>query len=110
MRGNRSKYSADFNSEMKTILSCVLMENPREMNIDEMKALDMRLVGLTNQKAARLLNEMVEMGFCAKAKQKSTNRVCYKAIGIMEDEGYEIGPDRGYEYADNIIPFTAKSQ
>lgn len=110
MRGKRSKYSADFNSEMKTILSCVLMENPREMNIDEMKALDMRLVGLTNQKAARLLNEMVEMGFCAKSKQKSTNRVCYKAIGIMEDEGYEIGPDRGYEYADNIIPFTAKSQ
>lgn len=107
MRGNRSKYSADFNSEMKTILSCVLMENPREMNIDEMKALDMRLVGLTNQKAARLLNEMVEMGFCAKAKQKSTNRVCYKAIGTMIDEGYEIGPDRGYDYSDKFEEYMA---
>ena len=110
MPSRRSKYSKEFNSEMKTILSCVLMDNQREMNIDEMKAADMRLVGLTNQKAARLLNELVEMGFCVKSKQKSTQRVCYKAVGIMEDEGYEIGPDRGYEYADNVIPFTAKSQ
>lgn len=108
MRGNRSKYSADFNSEMKTILSCVLLDNPREMNIDEMKAADMRLIGLTTQKAARLLNEMVEMGFCVKSKQRSTNRVCYKAVGTMIDEGYEIGPDRGYDYSDKIDEYIAR--
>lgn len=102
MPGRRSKYSADFNSQMKTILSCVLVENPRELNIDEMKQLDMRLVGLTNQKAARLLNEMVEMGFCAKSKQRGSNRMCYKAIGAMVDEGYEIGPDRGYDYSEKF--------
>lgn len=107
MRGH-SKYSADFNSEMKTILSCVLLDSKQELNIDEMKARDMRLVGLTTQKAARLLNELVEMGFCAKSKQKSTNRMCYKAIGTMIDEGYEIGPDRGYDYSDKFEEYMTK--
>ena len=108
MPGRRSKYSVDFNSEMKTALSMALLEAKEAVNIDKLKLFDMRLNGLTNQKAARLLNELVEQGFCVKRKEKSTGRVAYKAVGVMEEQGYEIGPDRGYDYSDKFEEYVNK--
>jgi len=108
MPGRRSKYSVDFNSEMKTALSMALLEAKEAVNIDKLKLFDMRLNGLTNQKAARLLNELVEQGFCVKSKEKSTGRVAYKAVGVMEEQGYEIGPDRGYDYSDKFEEYTKR--
>ena len=108
MPGRHSKYSANFNSEMKTILSLALLEAQEAVNIDKLKLFDMRLNGLTNQKAARLLNELVEMGFCVKSKERGTNRVAYKAIGVMEDQGYEIGPNKGYDYSDKFEEYMQR--
>ena len=108
MPGRRSQYSKEFNSEMKTALSMALLEAKEAVNIDQLKLFDMRLNGLTNQKAARLLNELVEMGFCVKSKEKSTGRVAYKAIGVMEEQGYEIGPDKGYDYSEKIDEYLQR--
>ena len=85
-----------------------LLEAKEAVNIDKLKLFDMRLNGLTNQKAARLLNELVEQGFCVKSKEKSTGRVAYKAVGVMEEQGYEIGPDRGYDYSDKFEEYTKR--
>ena len=96
----KSKYSASYNSEMKVALMEALCQAKEAVNIDQLKCYDIKLVDMTNQKAARLLNEMVEMGLAVKGKDKSTNRITYKAIGTMIEQGYELGPERGYEYVE----------
>ena len=108
MPGRRSKYTVDFNSEMKTALTCALLEAKEAVNIDQLKLFDMRLNGLTTQKAARLLNEMIEMGFCVKSKDSRTGRMLYKAVGVMDEQGYEIGPDKGYDYSDKFEEYTKR--
>lgn len=96
----KSKYSANYNAEMKVALMEALCQAKESVNIDQLKCYDIKLVDMTNQKAARLLNEMVEMGLAVKGREKGTNRVTYKAIGVMLEQGYELGPERGYEYVE----------
>ena len=100
MAYKKSKYSKEYNSEMKVALMEALCQAKESVTIDQIKCYNIKLVDMTNQKAARLLNELVEMGIAAKGKEKVSNRVTYKAIGTMMDQGYEIGPNRGYEYAE----------
>jgi hypothetical protein len=94
-----AKYSAAYNAEMKVALMDALLECKEAVNIDQLKLMSIKLTNMTNQKVARLMNELVEQGIAAKGKDKS-NRVTYKAISNMVEQGYEIGPDRGYEYND----------
>ena len=100
MPGRTSKYSAEFNSEMKVLLLDALCDCEEAQNIDQIKLHSIRLADLTPQKAARLLNELVAMGFACKSKDKHTGRVVYKSYDVMQKQGYEIGPDRGYEYGE----------
>lgn len=101
MPGRTSKYSAGYNSEMKVVLMDALLDCQEAVNIDQLKAKNIRLAGMTNQKAARLMNELVEMGIAAKTQDRVTKRVVYKALQIMRDQGYEIGTGKGYNYEEN---------
>lgn len=96
----KSKYSADYNAKMKVALMEALCECKESVNIDQLKSCSIELANITTQKAARLLNEMVEMGLAVKGREKSSNRVTYKAVGVMLEQGYELGPERGYKYVE----------
>ncbi len=98
MPGRKSKYSAEYNSEMKVALMDTLLNCEEAVNIDQLKAKNIYLAGITNQKASRLMNELVDMGIAAKSQDKVTKRVVYKALEIMKKQGYEIGENKGYEY------------
>lgn len=103
MPGRASKYSAQYNSEMKVLLMDALLESEGAVNIDQLKQHSIRLTDMTTQKAARLMNELVAMGIALKSKDKASGRVVYRAYDNMVKEGYEIGPNRGYEYAERKI-------
>ena len=44
----------------------------------------------TPQKMARILGHLIEMGNVVKAKSKSKNRMVYKSLAVMRDQGYDV--------------------
>lgn len=98
-----NKYSAEYNSEMKVALFDALLEAKEAVTIDQLRTFDLKLVNMTTQKAARLLNELVNAGAAVKGKHSGSGRMTYKAVGTMIHQGYELGRDRGYEYNDRSI-------
>ena len=75
----KSKYSNEFNSELRVRTLGVLADAERALTIQEICNSDLTLVNQTPQKMARVLNELVEAGFATKSKVN--NRVAYKTIG-----------------------------
>ena len=75
----KSKYSNEFNSELRVRALSVLANAERALTIQEICNSDLTLVNQTPQKMARVLNELVEAGFAIKGKRD--NKVTYKAIG-----------------------------
>ena len=100
MAYKKSKYSKEYNAEMRVALMEALCQAKESVTIDQLKCYNIKLVDMTTQKAARLLNEMVEMGLAVKGKNKASGKVTFKAVGVMIEQGYELGPERGYVYAD----------
>lgn len=86
----KSKYSADFNSELRVRTLSVLADSPTPMTIDEICRADSNLVGVTTQKMARSLNDLVEAGFVMKTKSKAKNKMVYAAVSQLEEQGYDI--------------------
>ena len=75
----KSKYSNEFNSELRVRALGVLADAERALTIQEICNSDLTLINQTPQKMARVLNELVEAGFAT--KNKVNNRVAYKTIG-----------------------------
>ena len=86
----KSKYSAEFSSELRVRALSVLADSPTPMTIDEICHADSNLVGVTTQKMARSLNELVEAGFVMKTKSKAKNKMVYAAVSQLEEQGYDI--------------------
>ena len=86
----KSKYSKEFTSELRVKALCVLADSPTPMTIDEICHADTTLVGITTQKMARSLNELVEAGFVMKTKSKTKNKMVYAAVSQLEEQGYDI--------------------
>ena len=86
----KSKYSPEFTSELRVRALSVLADSPNPMTIDEICATDTSLIGVTTQKMARSLNELIEAGFVMKTKSKSKNKMVYMAVSQLEDQGYDI--------------------
>ena len=86
----KSKYSAEFSSELRVRALSVLADSPIPMTIDEICRVDSNLIGVTTQKMARSLNDLVEAGFVMKTKSKSKNKMVYAAVSQLEEQGYDI--------------------
>ena len=86
----KSKYSAEFSSELRVRALSVLADSPTPMTIDEICHADSSLVGVTTQKMARSLNDLVEAGFVMKTKSKAKNKMVYAAVSQLEEQGYDI--------------------
>ncbi len=86
----KSKYSPEFTSELRVRALSVLADSPNPMTIDEICRTDTSLIGITTQKMARSLNDLVEAGFVMKTKSKSKNKMVYMAVSQLEDQGYDI--------------------
>lgn len=86
----KSKYSKDFNSELRVRALGVLAESPNALTIPEICSEDLTLTGQTPQKMARVLNELVEAGFVKKTNSKSKGRMVYAAVSQLVDQGYDI--------------------
>lgn len=86
----KSKYSPEFTSELRVRALSVLADSPSPMTIDEICRTDISLIGITTQKMARSLNDLVEAGFVMKTKSKSKNKMVYMAVSQLEDQGYDI--------------------
>ena len=76
----KSKYSKEFSSEVRVRALGVLADSPTPLTIEEICLADTTLVGITTQKMARSLNELVEAGFITKAKSKEKNKMVYTTI------------------------------
>jgi DNA-binding HxlR family transcriptional regulator len=77
----KSKYSTQFSAELRVLALSVLSEAPRAMTIEEICGADTALIGITTQKMARTLNELVEAGFVIKTKSKlHGNRMVYTTL------------------------------
>ncbi|MCM1324791.1 MAG: hypothetical protein NC218_11805 [Acetobacter sp.] len=90
MPGRTTKYTAKTNSELEFRVLDILNTTKQAMTIDQIKQHDMVLAPHTSQKLARVLAKLIEMGFVRKGKSKRLNRMLYKAVSAMEEEGYEV--------------------
>lgn len=89
----KSKYNTLMNGQIKTELFCVLAEagdydNP---TIDWIKARNIFLSGITQQKLSRSLNEMLEMGIVEKGKLKN-GRMVYRLKTEYSDDAPDYFP------------------
>lgn len=68
----------------------MLNTTKQAMTIDQIKQEDLMLMPHTSQKLTRVLSRLIEMGLVRKGKSKRLNRMLYKAVSAMEEEGYEV--------------------
>lgn len=88
MPGKVSKYSAEYNGQLKTSILDVLSEMTESITTSEIQARSVFCAQATPQKMARVLNEMVDMGIVMKAKCRSTGRMKYILTSVMREQGY----------------------
>ena len=89
MSGRASKYSAEYNGQLKVAILDVLVDATESMTTSDIQANSIFCSRATPQKMARVLNELVEMGIVRKAKSKATGRMKYITTAMMEAQGYE---------------------
>lgn len=63
-----SKYTAQFNSELRTNIFAVLVESRRSMTRDEIQRSAVSLAEVSPQKITSMLTQMYNQGFINKAK------------------------------------------
>ena len=80
MPGRASKFTSAQNADMELSALVILTNSDRAMTINEIQHCDMSLNGYTQQKMARVLNNLVEKGFAIKSKNKENNRVMFEAV------------------------------
>ncbi len=88
---NCRKYTAEQESEFRFRILDILNEQEEAIDINEIKSQAPMLLGhLSYQKMSRILNYLIEMGLVRKAKYKATNRMVYKSVSKMTEQGYEV--------------------
>ncbi len=92
-RKRNSMYTTAFNKELEIKILDVLNHTREALTIDQIKQRDITMKGITSQKMARVLGNLIEMGFARKGKSKSSGRMLYKAVAVMVEEGYEVDDD-----------------
>lgn len=90
MPGKVSKYSTEYNGQLKVSILDVLSEATESISTSEIQARSIFCAHATPQKMARVLNEMIEMGLVLKSKSKSTGRMMYVLRAKMEEQGYDV--------------------
>ena len=70
MAYTKSKYTEQQNQSWTVAAMIVLSEAQEAMTCDQIRQLDLELVGVTPQKMARILSGLVERGLVVKTKGK----------------------------------------
>ena len=68
----------------------VLSESPNALTITDICNKSMTLNGLTPQKMARILSQLVNMGLVRKTQSKSKGRMVYIAQSQLEEQGITL--------------------
>jgi Fe2+ or Zn2+ uptake regulation protein len=89
MPGVTRRISTTQENELRLRVLDILNDADDAMTIADIQSRDMVLQPMTSQKLTHVLAYLVEMGFVRKAKSKHLNRMVYKAVSKMEEQGYE---------------------
>lgn len=84
-----SKYKKADTDLWRGEIAIILAEAQEALTIDDIKNKSMLLTDITSQKMARMLNDLIEMGMVRKAKSKQRNRMVYKSLAVMKEQGYD---------------------
>lgn len=68
----------------------VLSESSNALTISDIYARSMTLTGLTPQKMARTLSQLVNMGLVRKTQSKSKGRMVYIAQSQLDEQGITL--------------------
>lgn len=90
------KLSAAKEGELKLRVLDVLNNSDDAMTLDDIKASDITLAGLTTQKLSRVIGSLVEIGLVRKSRSKTLERMVYKTVSKMIEQGYDVGPEPAY--------------
>lgn len=91
MPGRVSQYSPRLNAEIKTNLMMTLQmatESERPTT-SWLRANNIFLSSVTEQKLSRSLNELCDMGIVCKGKSKELGRMVYRLVEQMGEWGYK---------------------
>ena len=82
MAYQKSKYNVILNGEISTAAFEALLDNPdKSLTIDEIiNAKSFVLNGISNQKMAKILNDLVAKGMVEKGEMRN-RKITYKAVG-----------------------------
>lgn len=89
MTYRKSKYTKDQTAIWQGETVVILAQAPEALTIDEIKNNSIALNGVTNQKMARILTHLIDMGMVTKSKGKN-GKMRYKSIAVMEVQGYDV--------------------
>lgn len=90
MPGRKTKMSTAREEELRWKVLDILVHSDNALTTSDIIAQDPFLHGITPQKITRVLSYLNEMGFVRKAKSKSLNRMVYKAVSKMQEQGYDV--------------------
>lgn len=91
MPGRKSGATAAQNQMYEFETLSVLSESPVALTIPEICAKSMTISGLTPQKMARILSNLVNMGLVRKSMSKAKgNRMVYIAVSQLEEQGVTL--------------------
>ena len=122
MPGRVRKYTPTQEGEFKIRVLDILNNSETSLTIDEIKAQDPIVLGpVTSQKLSRVLGSLIEMGLAKKSKSKSMNRMVYKAVSKMIEQGYEVeeqgpvvdfipNPNRNWELEEELRLMTKEEE
>lgn len=85
-----NKYKPQQTALWEGEIMLILAESQEAMTIDDIKHQSINLTNVTSQKMARILGHLIEMGLVKKGHSKSTGRMMYKSVAVMEKQGYEV--------------------
>jgi DNA-binding MarR family transcriptional regulator len=90
MPGRRTGTTKAQNQMYEFETLAVLSESPNALTIADICNKSMTLNGLTPQKMARILSQLVNMGLVRKTQSKSKGRMVYIAQSQLEEQGVTL--------------------
>lgn len=101
-----SKYSAQTNQELEIRTLDVLAHSAEALSIQQIQHEDIVLSHYTPQKMVRVLGKLIDMGFVRKGRSKANNRMMYKAVSVMLEQGYDISDEESVNAVVPIAPMA----
>ncbi len=91
MPGRARKYTLEQEGQFKIAALDILNNSEEALTLDEIKSQNLLVFsGVSTQKISRILGQLNDLGLVKKSKSKAVNKMIYKSVSKMLEQGYSV--------------------